>query len=147
MKYRRTYRPVARRVIAGLMAAVLGGVGSLAIATPSQAAAPCTLSFTATSMTFDERGNPRGPWWVNGTITNTGSVTSSLWIVYVPFPNRLNLIAWDLQAAPNFEEGWYTSTDANKAIPPGQSVTFRFVVAMTSPEISGMPSQYFCSIL
>jgi hypothetical protein len=146
VKYRPAHRAVARRLVSGLIAVILGGVGSLAVATPSRADMPCALTFTTTSLTFDERGNPRGPYWVYGSITNTASVTSIWWVVYISFPNRLNQISWDLQPMPMYGDGWYSARDYNKAIPPGQSATFRFLVTMTSPEISGMPNPYFCSI-
>jgi len=107
---------------------------------------PCALSFTATSLAFDVEGNPVGPYWVYGTITNTAPTTSIWWVVYISFPHMLNLIAWDLHGMPMYGDDWYSATDYNKAIPPGGSATFRFLITMDSWTADPMPDPYFCSI-
>ena len=143
MTYR---RPIARRLIAGLMAAILGGVGSLAVATPSQANIACELTFTTQSLTFDQYGKGVGPYWVYGSIKNTASVPSIWWVVYIGFPNLGNIISWDLASMPDYGQGWYSARDYNKAIPPGESANFKFLVNFSSPDGSGMPNPYFCAI-
>ena len=69
MKNRRAHSLTVRRFIAGLMAAAIGGFGSLAAATASQANISCDLTVTSYSVTTDPYGNPLGPYWVYASVT------------------------------------------------------------------------------
>jgi hypothetical protein len=147
VKNRRAHSLTVRRFIAGLMAATIGGFGSLAVATASQANISCDLTVTSYSVTTDPYGNPLGPYWVYASITNTAPVTSTGWVVYIDLPtNYLNFIDFDADPMSEYGSGWYRALDRNRAIPPGQSTQLRFLMTMNSGAAFNTPTQNFCSL-
>jgi hypothetical protein len=142
MKNRRAHRVVVRRLIAGLTAAVIGGVGSLAIVTPSQAAIPCTVTDEGGFL-----GDETGVWYqVNGTITNTAAVTKYRWVVDIDFPDGATILqAWNLTAMPEYGDGWYSNMNGfNGTLRPGESTLFGLIAKMP-PGVYDSP-ELFCSI-
>jgi hypothetical protein len=142
MKNRRAHRLVVRRLIAGLTAAVIGGVGSLAIVTPSQAAIPCTVTDQGFLIP-----NPAGSWYqVNGTITNTGSVTKYRWVVDIDFPDGTTYLQyWNLTPMPEYGDGWYSNMNGfNGTLRPGESALFGLIAKMP-PGVNDSP-ELFCSL-
>ena len=140
MKNRRR-SPAVRRFIVGLLAAIIGTVGSLAIAAPSQAAVPCELTYSGTYW-----GNPEAPvYYVSASIKNTRAVTSTDWWVYIEFaPDATIQLYWNVQREPVYGyEGMYTGVAWNKAIAPGQSANFGFMVN-TPPGVTGAPTAFGC---
>ena len=142
MKNRRAHRLVVRRFIVGLMAALIGGVGSLATATPSRADIPCALTYTVTAW-----GDPAAPqYYVNAEIKNTGPTTSINWVVYISFPpDTTTQLYWSVNPMPMYGDGWYTGVAWNKAILPGHTANFGFVV-VPPPGVVGRPGTFVCSI-
>lgn len=142
MKHRRAHRPVMRRLIAGLLAAIVGGIGSLTIATASRADMPCALSYATNFW-----GNPAAPqYYVTATINNTAPMTSTGWVVFVSFPTgTTTLLYWNLRSMSAIGDGFYSAADWNNAILPGQSANFGFLVA-TPPGVVGTPTSFTCSI-
>jgi len=129
------------------MAAVIGGIGSLTIATPSQANISCEMTVTSYSLTTDEYHHPLGPYWVYVSVKNTAPVTSTGWVLYVDLPtNFLNFIDFDADPMPEYGPGWYRATDQNKAIPSGESTLLRFLIGMPSGVVFSTPTSYGCSL-
>jgi hypothetical protein len=121
---RRAYRPAVRRLIAGLMAAIIGGVGSLAIATPSQAAFPCAVNYNMQVLSVA---------WetpvvqVNASITNTGS-TSGHWSVYLLAPTGTTVQYWSVTPMP--QPGMYQGASYNWILRAGETTNFGLILHM-----------------
>ena len=142
MKHRRTRRLVGRRFIVGLVAATIGVVGSLAVATPSRADMPCEVRYSAIYW-----GTPAAPqYYILTEIKNTAAVTSIGWVVYISFPpDTTTDLYWNVRPMPMYGDGWYTAADYNKAILPGQSAGFGFVVS-PPPGVVPTPTSFACAI-
>jgi hypothetical protein len=156
---RRSRRLFVRRLIAGLTAAVAGGVSSFALAngaaasaltevarvvapmvTPSVPDMPCSVSYQATPTR-----NPQ-QYQVRATIKNWASVTSILWVVYFFLPEGTVFeVQIGVVPMPEYGPGWFSATDTDKAIPPGGSHTFLVIYAVP-PGTYGVPSRIACSI-
>ncbi len=143
MQNRRAHRRALRRLIAGLITVIVGGIGSFAIATPGQAAIPCAVTYTGTYW-----GDPAAPqYYVNARIQNTGPVTSTGWVVYISFsPGTTTELYWNMKPMPEYGDGWYTAADYVKAIQPGQTANFGLVVDPPPPDFVGAPTSFQCSI-
>src|SRR3954470_19211416 len=126
MEQHRAHRPVVRRLVAGLIAAITGGVLSFAFATPSWADMPCAVTYN--SAFWSPPWVPTPQFEVDATIRNTGSTTSIGWVVYIGLPPGTDVWAHSgVEPMPEYGDGWYPATNATRAIPPGQSafVIFR----------------------
>jgi hypothetical protein len=141
MKNRRRSLAV-RRLILGLLAAIIGAVGSLAVAAPSQAAVPCELSMNTAYL-----GNPTAPLYnIEASIKNTSAVTSTDWWVYFAFaPDVTTRLYWSVKPDPSGYDGLYYAVSYNKAIAPGQSAYFGFLVN-TPPGVDGAPIAFACNL-
>jgi hypothetical protein len=141
MMNRRVRRPFVRRLLAGLMAAVVGGVGSLAIAAPSHAdGMPCRVDFSD----YAYSSNPQQH-RVVAYVHNTGSVTSTGWVVYAYLPSD-TVIDWYAMVDPMPEYGpyWFSARQP-KAIPPGHVVSF-YLTYTVPAGVDGQLSEIACSI-
>jgi endoglucanase len=140
MKHRRRSLAV-RHFIFGLLATIIGAVGSLAIAAPSQAAEPCEVTYYTSYL-----GQPEAPLYqVSASIKNTRAVTSTDWSVYILFaPEVATHLYWNVQPDPVYQyDGLYAGVAYNKAIAPGQSASFGFLVK-TPPGVTSAPTVFSC---
>jgi hypothetical protein len=139
MMNRRGRRPFVRRLLAGLMAAVVGGVGSLAIAAPSHADMPCEVDFIDFPSSNPQQHR------VTAFVGNTGSVTSTGWVAYVFLPPDTVIDSYAMvDPMPEYGPGWFSARQP-KAIPPGHVVSFYFTYTV-APGVDGQLSEIVCSI-
>lgn len=143
MKNRPSRRLLVRRFIVGLTAAVIGGIGSLSIATPSQANVSCDMLVDSHSAA-DGRN---GAYGVDVDLANAGPARSAGWVIYVGLPaNYLSVITQDANPMPEYGPGWYRATDQNKVIPFGWNIRLHFLVTMPTGEALTTPTSYGCSL-
>jgi len=139
------HRRAVRRLIAGLAAAIVGAVGSLALVTPSQAAIPCELTYEANF--WSDPWQPGPQFEVSASIKNTGPVTSTNWVVYISLPpGTSNNFWWGVQPMPEYGDGWFSATSYDRALPPGASAQFAFYGTTTPENVGGTVSMFVCSI-
>jgi hypothetical protein len=131
-----------RQLLAGLTAAGLGAVASLTVATPSQAASTCTVSYTIQDFT-----TPVGPKAdVFGKITNTGTTTSANWFVIFGWPSGVTTTYWNLTRS-TFSGNVYYASSWNKQIQPGDTLDYGFEITKPSTEVSSTPTIATCGIV
>jgi hypothetical protein len=138
---RRVRRPFVRRFLAGLMAAVVGGVGSLAMAAPSHAdGMPCRVDFSDYASSYNPQHHR-----VTAYVHNTGSVTSTGWVVYAFLPPDTVIDSYAMvDPMPEYGPGWFSARET-KAIRPGHVVSFYFTYTVP-PGVDGALSEIVCSI-
>jgi len=145
MNDRRFHRLGGRRLLAGIVAAILGAVGSLAVATPSRADTTCSVSYTVSPDFTTTTGLVKAD--IQGTITNTGPATSANWLVLFAWPQGVtNVLYWNL-ARSSFSGNLYFAASWNKTIPAGSSTGFGFVITKSGTGVSSQPTVASCSIV
>ena len=133
-----------RRLTAWLGAALLGAAGALSVVTPAHATdGTCTV--TVTSTTWPTSGGQPG-WIVQGTMTNTGTVNSTNWVLGLHFPSGAVISDyWNVTKSPVYAFAWYPVA-WNKVIPPGQSANFGLMVLMPTWDVAPLPTSNKCGI-
>ncbi|MEU2063851.1 glycoside hydrolase family 18 chitinase [Streptomyces sp. NPDC013455] len=108
------------RAAAGLATLMLPLAGLVGLASPAQAAANATASFTKTS----DWGTGFGGQW---TIKNTGTSSISSWTVEWDFPTGTKVTsAWDATVTNSGDHWTAKNVGWNGTIAPGASVSFGF---------------------
>ncbi|MER6732615.1 glycoside hydrolase family 18 chitinase [Streptomyces puniciscabiei] len=108
------------RAAAGFATLLLPLAGLVGLASPAQAAANATASFTKTS----DWGTGFGGQW---TIKNTGSASISSWTVEWDFPSGTSVTsAWDADVTSSGTHWTAKNKSYNGTIAPGASVSFGF---------------------
>src|SRR4051794_24449670 len=131
-----------RRFTALLVAALLGAVGALTIVTPAHAAGTCTVEYRVVTWPPSD-GHAR--WFVQGTITNPGTVDSTNWVAITDFPwDAVILLYWGVTST-GVNLYWMPAT-YNKVIRPGQSASFGFEVETSSWDVPPLPDVGRCAI-
>ncbi|MER6383949.1 glycoside hydrolase family 18 chitinase [Streptomyces sp. NPDC001250] len=108
------------RAAAGLATLLLPLAGLVGLASPAQAAATATASFTKTS----DWGTGFGGQW---TIKNTGTTGISSWTVEWDFPSGTSVTsAWDADVTSSGTHWTAKNKSYNGTLAPGASVSFGF---------------------
>ncbi|WP_369364340.1 glycosyl hydrolase family 18 protein [Streptomyces sp. CG4] len=111
---------LGRRAAAGLATLLLPLAGLVGLASPAQAAATATASFTKTS----DWGTGFGGQW---TIKNTGTTGISSWTVEWDFPSGTSVTsAWDADVTSSGTHWTAKNKSYNGTLAPGASVSFGF---------------------
>jgi len=122
------------------LAAIIGGVGSLAIATPSQAAPPCAVNYDVQVF-----GNVETPYaQVNASITNTGSTTYGHWSVYLLTPLGTTVQEWGVTPLPR--RGWYEGALYHALLGPGDIASFGFLLRLPPGSLDSSLIAIACSV-
>ncbi|OLZ63922.1 chitinase [Streptomyces sp. IMTB 2501] len=109
-----------RRAAAGFATLLLPLAGLVGLASPAQAAATATASFTKTS----DWGTGFGGQW---TIKNTGTSSISSWTVEWDFPSGTSVTsAWDADVTSSGTHWTAKNKSYNGTVAPGATVSFGF---------------------
>jgi hypothetical protein len=140
-------RPGPLRRLVPLLAAVLVAVaGSLVVATPSQAATSCQVSYFPVFFK-DRNGVVLLPFQASVDVTNTGDQPTTGWkvrLVYTPDGYTVNQV-WGARQLTDEPRLTFGSTSWNAAINPGGKANFGFIATRSSLSLSGVPASFTCT--
>lgn len=136
------------RLLAWLLAPVLGAVTALGFVSPAQAALlPCEITYRATYTSND----PTKPGQVNGfttdvQISNTGTQPFARWYAMITLDDGVTIVqAWNsyayLDMAPRYQ---FAPATWNPVVAAGQSTRFGFRATIPDPSVPVWPTRMSC---
>ena len=137
----------AHWVTRGLVAALVGAVGALSVATPSQAVSlACEASYVAISA-----WNSPSPGGFQGelTVTNIGTAPMSSWTVATQFESGVVIQNyWSSRLVAGLGTPWptFANISLNGALGLGQQTSFG-IIAKQSPSYPGSVSPFYLNCL